>query len=98
MADTSQENQEINEVLGLTLDPGTALVLDQKVAIKYTTTEPTFASKRNGERRVYFDGTNYWLYVYANGAWRNMRFGATRYVLYRIVAPSVDATAGTTDR
>lgn len=59
------------------LDPQTDQVLEQKIAIPYTTTQPTFTPRVNGVRRVYFDGADYWLYIYANGAWRTQKIGVT---------------------
>lgn len=57
------------------LNPETSQVLEQFVAIPYTTTLPTDTPKVNGIRRIYFDATNYWLYVYANGGWRSQKLG-----------------------
>lgn len=52
------------------LDPQDTVILDQKIAIPYTTTIPTFTPSYNGYRIIYFDNSNYFLYIYANGGWR----------------------------
>jgi hypothetical protein len=59
------------------VDPNVAAVLQQQIAIPYTTTIPTLTPNSNGVRYVYFDGTDYWLYVYANNAWRNTKLNGT---------------------
>ena len=58
-------------VLGIPLDPQDDRILEQKIAIPYVTTQPTGTPTSDGTRRIYFDSSNYFLYVYANGAWRS---------------------------
>ena len=66
-------------VLSPIIDPQTDSVLEQRIAIPYTTTQPTFTPRVNGVRRIYNDGTDYWLYVYANGAWRSQKLGIGKF-------------------
>ena len=61
--------------LPIDLDPATLDVLKQLIAVPYTTTQPSLTPKKNGYRFIYFDGTNYFYYVYANAGWRNVRLG-----------------------
>lgn len=59
--------------LPITLDTTTDQVLDKKIAVPYTTTQPTVVPSFNGTRYIYFDGTDYWYYVYANAGWRSTK-------------------------
>lgn len=57
-------------VLGIPLDSQDDRILEQRIAIPYVTTQPTETPSSDGTRRIYFDGTDYWLYIYANAGWR----------------------------
>lgn len=48
----------------------------RELAIPYVTTAPS-EDTFNGDRRVYFDGSDYWLYVYANSGWRSVSLGGS---------------------
>src|SRR3990167_9728609 len=52
------------------LDPQTDTIIGQKIAIPLVYTEPSLAPRVNGTRFIYDDGSVYWVYVYAGGAWR----------------------------
>lgn len=53
--------------------PQTMSNLKQAINIPYTTSTPTYYATYNGTREFYFDGTNYWLYVWANGVWKKVQ-------------------------
>jgi hypothetical protein len=76
--DETQDNQQTSNptVLPIQFDPQTASVLEQKVAIPYTTVAPSTVYP-DGSRFIYFDGANYWLYISANGGWRSIKMGVT---------------------
>jgi hypothetical protein len=50
--------------------PETVKNLGTVYSVPYTSGTPTLLATTNGTPRYYFDGTNYWLYIYANGAWK----------------------------
>lgn len=53
--------------------PLTVANLQQQINIPYTTGTPTYLAGFNGVRTIYFDGSKYWLYVFANGAWKKVQ-------------------------
>lgn len=53
--------------------PQTINNLQQQINIPYTTTVPTYSPTLNGVRVIYFDGTHYWLYLWANAGWRKIQ-------------------------
>ena len=71
MPETGSDQQINQPVFGVQLNPQDAQILGQEIAIPYTTTQPTATPRYSGTRYIYFDGTSYWFYVYANGAWRS---------------------------
>lgn len=89
--------------LSYTPDPQTQQVFDEQVLIDYTTTAPTDSPRANGVRRIYYDGTRYWLYLYANGAWRSRQLDGVSFptslaqgdILYYNGSAIVALTAGT---
>jgi len=54
------------------LDPQTLQILTQELGIRYTETEPTHTPNKPVEAWVYFDATDYWFYLWANGGWRKV--------------------------
>lgn len=58
-------------------DPVSQDLFERKIAIPYTTVEPTVVPKADGTRYIYFDGTSYVLYIYANGGWRTQTMGGS---------------------
>jgi hypothetical protein len=60
------------------LDPQTTQVLIQEIGIRYTEVEPTHTPNKPVEAWIYFDSSDYWLYVWANGAWRSQQLGVTQ--------------------
>ena len=57
-------------------NPTQDAVIQQLVNIPYTTTKPTFVPRQVGcYRTIYFDGSYYWLYIYANDAWQTQKIG-----------------------
>ena len=61
------------QLSGGILNPLFDKVIGSKINIHYTTIIPTYKPNENGVREIYFDSTNYWLYIYANGAWRKVQ-------------------------
>lgn len=61
--------------LPIQLDPQSADVLSQRIAMPLRTTIPTHTPAYDGVHEVYFDGVDYWLYIWANGAWRSQKLG-----------------------
>ena len=59
------------------IEPLTASALQRQVFIPYTTSDPSLTTPLSGFRTIYFDGTNYWLYFFANNAWSKAPFNAT---------------------
>jgi hypothetical protein len=53
-------------------DPQTTQVVQQISAPRFTLNEPTWTPRTN-ETWVYYDTTDYWFYVYANGGWRKVK-------------------------
>ena len=60
--------EEIPEV-PLNYDPTSDTLFKKKINIPYTTTAPSGVPQDRREY-IYFDGADYFLYIYANGAWR----------------------------
>jgi hypothetical protein len=60
------------------LDPQTTQVLIQEIGIRYTEVEPSHTPNKQVEAWIYFDSADYWLYIWANGAWRSQKFGITQ--------------------
>ena len=61
------------------LDPQDDAVLEQKIAVRYVTTRTTLEPRVNGIREIFFDGTDYWYRVFANGAWRETKLDGTGF-------------------
>src|SRR3990167_322374 len=59
--------------LPIILDPQTERLIRRLGHFAYVTTAPTWTPDDNGVPVVYFDGTNYYLYIYANGGWRSVK-------------------------
>lgn len=57
------------------LDVQTEKLIKENTAIPYTTTEPTFVPPYDGYSIIYFDATDYWLYIYSNYGWRSQKLG-----------------------
>jgi hypothetical protein len=73
------------------LDPiGRQDVIDNH-RLKYTTVLPSYTGEQ-GENIIYYDGTNYWLYSYIDGAWRINKYNAVD----SIVAGSGISVSGAT--
>src|ERR1051325_6788637 len=60
------------------IDPQTLEALTQSIVIRYTEVEPTHTPNKPVEDWIYFDSTDYWLYIWANGAWRSQQLGVTQ--------------------
>ena len=58
------------------LDPTSLSVLLQSLQFPFTTTQPSYTPNYN-KQVVYFDGTNYYLYIHVNGAWRSQQLGVS---------------------
>ena len=58
------------------LDPQIIQILTQEIGIRYTETEPTHTPNKPVEAWMYFNGSNYFLYIWANGGWRSQQIGA----------------------
>lgn len=50
--------------------PQTVQNLQQQIYIPLSMGTPTFNPGFNGVRQLYFDGANYWLYIFVKGAWK----------------------------
>lgn len=59
-------------VIPVQLDPLSKVNFQNEASIPYTTTAPS-GTPIGRKEAIYFDATNYWLYVYANGAWRRVQ-------------------------
>ena len=70
--------------LDLPLDPQSRQLINDSFRIKQTTVLPSYTGEQ-GEQVIYFDGVNYWYYVYEDGAWRSQKLG--------IVVPRVQSVA-----
>lgn len=66
----------LNPSVGDPQNPQFASSFQQAINLPYTTKQPTWTPRLNGYRTIYFDGGNYWLYVWANGAWRSQQLGS----------------------
>ncbi len=62
-----------DKIIQPNIDPQFDRILDNKIAIHYTTVVPTYIPDKNGVRELYFDGTNYWLYIYTPGGWKKVQ-------------------------
>jgi len=70
MADTT--DNPLNPVI----DPITVAAIEQQVLIPIVTDVPT-DSPIAGTREIYFNGTDYYLYIYENGAWQTLLLNPT---------------------
>ena len=50
-------------------DPSSEVLFKKKVSFPYTTTTPS-GTPFDRREAVFYNGTNYFIYVYANGGWR----------------------------
>lgn len=69
-----QQNAFLNQI---TIDPQSASFLKDFIALPYSTTIPTFTPPKNGYEMIVNSGGAYYLYVYANGAWRSQQLGGS---------------------
>jgi hypothetical protein len=58
--------------------PQESQALIQEIGIRYTEVEPTHTPVKTVEAWIYFDSSAYWLYIWANGAWRSQKLGITQ--------------------
>lgn len=57
------------------LDPQSRQLINDSFRVKQTTVAPSYTGEQ-GEQIIYYDGTDYFLYVYVDGAWRNTKLGS----------------------
>jgi uncharacterized protein (DUF1015 family) len=74
---TLREETQPLEVVSESLTPDEFLKIQDRFGIKYTTSTPDWTPRQETEMVIYFDNTDYWLYIYANGGWRSQKLGVT---------------------
>ena len=75
---TKARNQSIMNLSSPQVNPQEFQTLIQEIGIRYTEVQPTHTPNKQVEAWMYFNGSNYFLYIWANGGWRIQQIGAAQ--------------------
>lgn len=73
----AEKPQDVKRILPDIIDPASEYSFKFRSSIPQVTVQPSGLPGPRKER-IWNDGSNYWLYVYVNGAWRSQQLGITQ--------------------